>query len=115
MRLGEKTQDRRLRLTILITAARVRGRRNSAELAAAEAILRQTVAETWRNGYFLLYLESRLRLAEIEMQAGETAAAHRDLDSLVNEAGSKGYRLVANRANDLRSRARLNAAKASPM
>jgi tetratricopeptide (TPR) repeat protein len=103
--LAKRTQDRRLRLKILITAARIRARAHPVELPAARATLRDTVTEASRDGYFVLYLESKLRLAELGVAAGETAAAERDLEALVRESSSKGYLLFVKKAKELRAKA----------
>jgi tetratricopeptide (TPR) repeat protein/TolB-like protein len=83
------------RLSLAITAARV-----SESQSRADAIrqLQSTVDEATGKGYVGLAFDARLRLAEMQVRAGDRERARAELARLEKDAAAKGFALVARKA-----------------
>ena len=95
--LALSRQDYRTRLSIRITVARLDESRSRED---AMTQLQAIVAEAARAGHHRLGLEARLRLAEMEMRAGQVASGRARLESVRREAGRNGFGLFARKAQD---------------
>ena len=60
--------------------------------------LRSIVEEATSSGYLALAFEARLRLAEIEIRAGQREAGRARLASLKTDAAARGFALLAGKA-----------------
>lgn len=103
--LASKSEDRTVRLTVGITAARVRAALGETERAMKE--LQTILAEAERTGFVNLQFEARLALGEIELRSGKSNAGIARLQLLEKEAAAKGFNLLARKASRaLRARSR---------
>jgi hypothetical protein len=64
----------------------------------ASRTLRSALQSAVAAGCVRCQLEARLELGEIEIQAGNVERGRAQLHELANEAGSRGFRLIAERA-----------------
>jgi tetratricopeptide (TPR) repeat protein len=101
--LAEQSRQDFVRLSVAITAARVRaaldrGAKTSEAFGSLEAVL----AEATADGYADLQLEARLALGELELASGKSAAGRARIQALETEAAAKGFRLVARKASAAR-------------
>jgi class 3 adenylate cyclase/tetratricopeptide (TPR) repeat protein len=89
-------QDRGIRLSFVITRARVKALRG--KTAEAMRDLDAPLADAKKMRLIGYELDVRLAQAEIEMQAGKTDLAHSHLKALESEATQKGFKLIARHA-----------------
>ncbi len=94
--LPKNGQNLALRLSVAITAARVRAA--TGKSAEPRKSLESTLAEAKKYGYLGYQLEARLALGEIEMKSGNAAAGRTRLAALEKEATAKGFGLIARKA-----------------
>jgi tetratricopeptide (TPR) repeat protein len=94
--LSEKSDNREVRLSVAIVAARVRAAMGKP--AEAMKSLANVLAEATKLGLVGLQFESRLALGETEMKSGKTAAGRARLETLQKEAKAKGFGLIARKA-----------------
>jgi len=94
--LAQSSHSRDIHLSARIVAARM----NAASGAPVEAIrdLRETSAESRKIGFLEGDFEARLALGEIEIHSGQTAAGRTHLLALEQDAKTKQYSLVAQKA-----------------
>jgi tetratricopeptide (TPR) repeat protein len=97
--IAEKSRERDLILSVVVTNARVRAASGQPE-DAAEAIekLNVTLEDATKFGFFELQLDARLALGEIELASGRAAEGHARLDALEQEAREQGFGLIARKA-----------------
>ncbi len=96
--LVAKSEDRGLRFTAVIVAARVRAASGKPEdVTAALQALDKTLAEARRTGFVRYQYETRLAAGLIEAGAGRPAGKTH-LQALAAEATAKGFGLIAKRA-----------------
>ena len=97
--LAGKTQDRTVRFSVGIISARVcAALRKTAE---ARAKLADVVSEAKKYGFVGDLLDARLALSEIDMKSGNSASWRVRLASLVKDAASKRFLLIARSAAHL--------------
>jgi hypothetical protein len=93
--VAQKTLDRDLRLSVSITAARIRGASGQpTEREEAIKNLQRIIDEAKAFGFVGRQFEARLAVTEIEKQVGEVQRIDR-LDILQKDAQIKGYNLIA--------------------
>lgn len=102
VRLLKKTDDREKRVSVLITAARIRAA--SGKPAEAVQSLEAILVEAARFHLGEAEFEARLALGEVEMTSGKTTAGRARLAALERDATSKGFLLVARKARAAASR-----------
>jgi serine/threonine protein kinase/Tfp pilus assembly protein PilF len=96
MALGQKA-DRPSRFESVLASADVNAALGKFVDAAKEV---ETVrAEASRYGFLSYDLESRLRLAQLELRSGKAPAGRARLQQLQSEARNKGFLLIARKAN----------------
>jgi tetratricopeptide (TPR) repeat protein len=101
--LSRKSRDPLVRLTVAITASRVRAAsRNPSDLKEALRSLEAVRTEARRAGRVGLQFEAELALGEVELLSGGTAAARARLERLERQARTRGYGLVAGKAASAR-------------
>ena len=85
-----------LRFDVALATARLRGSQHRFDEArrTAEPALQRAVA----MGCVHCQLEARLELSEIEIQAGNAERGRTQLHQLADEAGNRGFRLIAEQA-----------------
>jgi serine/threonine protein kinase/tetratricopeptide (TPR) repeat protein len=102
--LSQKSRDPLVRLTVAITASRLRAdSRTPSDVREALRTLESARAEARRAGRVGLRFEAELALGEIELASGRSAAARARLEQLERDARTRGFGLVAGKA----ARARL--------
>jgi len=93
------TQDRLLRLTGGIAAARVRAASRSAgAVVAARRQLESLIQEAGDLGAVAIQFDARVALGQIEIKAGEVAAGRARLAALRQDAAAKGFVSLAAKA-----------------
>jgi hypothetical protein len=55
------------------------------------------LAKARRYGFANYELEARLALGQIELESGNPAAAHRELEALAADARARGFNLIAHK------------------
>ena len=95
-RLFGKSDDVELRLRLLTTAARVRSA--SGRAAEAAATLETVARDAGKSRLVGVEFEARLALAEAELKSGRTDSGRARLTALEREAASKGFLLIARKA-----------------
>ncbi|MGA9352913.1 MAG: tetratricopeptide repeat protein, partial [Terriglobales bacterium] len=97
-----RSQNPAIRWQTAIVAARVETADNntahSASGLATRKELTAIIAKSRELGYRGIEFEARLALAEIEMKAGQTAAARASLTAIEGDAKARGYNLIARKA-----------------
>ena len=101
-RLLGDSQDRAVRLSLTVAAARVEGAGGGPAAAASAERLAAAAAEAARMGHVALELEARLALAEVEGHSARPEARER-VRRLEEEARAKGFGLIATKAAALRA------------
>jgi tetratricopeptide (TPR) repeat protein/predicted Ser/Thr protein kinase len=96
-RMLASTDDRGVRLTLLITDARVRAA--SGQTADATKSLEAVLAEAAKYHRVADELEARLALGEIEMASGKAVTGRARLAVLEKDATATGYVLIARKAD----------------
>jgi DNA-binding winged helix-turn-helix (wHTH) protein/tetratricopeptide (TPR) repeat protein len=101
--LGSKDQNLEIRWDTAIVAARVETAEKDAARSAAGIAARKelaaVIAKSRALGYCIVELDARLALAEIEMKSGQTAEGRTHLAAIEADAKTKGYLLVARKAD----------------
>jgi serine/threonine protein kinase/tetratricopeptide (TPR) repeat protein len=98
------SENRRLRLSIAITNARVEASAKQGSAQNARRTLREVIAEATKGGSVDYQMEARLALGEIEIKFGNASGGHQQLQQLEKEAREKGFILIANKAAAARRR-----------
>jgi tetratricopeptide (TPR) repeat protein/TolB-like protein len=101
-RLLSASQDRAVRLSLAIAAARVDGAAADPGAASSAERLVAAAAEATRMGHVALELDARLALAEVEVRNARPQARERALQ-LEKEARAKGFGLIATKVAALQS------------
>jgi hypothetical protein len=96
--LALSPQDRIVRMSLSITAARLKAR--GGDPAAAKHAFDTDLAEATKMG--LVRWQFEIRLAREDAETPSAKAAGPRLDALENEARSKGYLLLASQAKEKR-------------
>jgi tetratricopeptide (TPR) repeat protein len=94
--LEGRIHDRSIRMKIGIITSRVEFLLGGADEAQKE--LQAILVEARELGYVGYQFQSRLELARIELQAGQTAASRAHLDKLEKDARAKSFLLIARKA-----------------
>jgi tetratricopeptide (TPR) repeat protein len=107
--LSEKSPNFEIRMDNAIVAARVgvvapSASYNSSERKVAPKQLASIVSVARRLGYFGIELEARLLLCEIEAE-NNPAAAHLHAEGLKHDAQSRGFELIARKAQAIEAAA----------
>jgi DNA-binding winged helix-turn-helix (wHTH) protein/tetratricopeptide (TPR) repeat protein len=107
--LSEKSPNFEIRMDNAIVAARVdiiapSASYNSSERKVAPKQLASIVSVARRLGYFGIELEARLLLCEIEAE-NNPAAAHLHAEALKHDAQSRGFELIARKAQAIEAAA----------
>jgi DNA-binding winged helix-turn-helix (wHTH) protein/Tfp pilus assembly protein PilF/TolB-like protein len=101
--LAAKSQNPDVRWRTAIAAARIATAEKSTGHSDAGITAQKELAAIITNsrqlGYQGIELDARLALAELEMKAGQTAAARAHLAAIEADAKAKGYILVARKAS----------------
>jgi serine/threonine protein kinase/tetratricopeptide (TPR) repeat protein len=100
--LSQRSSDRRIRLSVAISAASIRAALGDAAQPLSDLII--IVREARNAGLVSLELEARLILGQIEASAGRLRDARDRLEALEAEALSRGYKSIADRAAAARRR-----------
>ncbi len=95
--LWKKHQDFHQHFDVGIVSARILAQ--SHDPAEAEKQLNLLLDESTRDGLVNYQFEIRLALGEIEMKSGKTASGMARLKSLGRDASTKGFLLIARKAN----------------
>ena len=107
LRLSEKSPSVEIRLDNAIVAARVQAldrsvSSNSPARRGASKQLASFVSEARRRGYFGIELEARLLMCEVEAR-NDPSLAHLHANALKREARSRGFELIARKAQAIES------------
>ena len=94
--LSQKIDNRRIRLAVALTGARIAAASN--RTGEAEKRLAAVLEDTKRFGHAEYEFEARLALGETEMRAGKAAGRSR-LAALERDASTRGFLLIARKAN----------------
>ncbi len=94
--LAKKSANATVRLTVSIVSARLNAA--SGMYAAATKGLESALAEANKAGLVGFQFESRLALGEVAMSSGKIGEGRAMLDLLKQEAGARGFTLVARKA-----------------
>ena len=94
--LSAKSYDPTLRFDVALATAHLRGAQHRFDDAGRT--IRPALQSAVTMGCVRCQLEARLELGEIEIQAGNAERGRAQLHELANEAGSRGFRLIADRA-----------------
>jgi ATP/maltotriose-dependent transcriptional regulator MalT len=95
-RLVDRNESHKVRLKMQIVAADVLSAEGKPDDAAR--ILRRTIKDAQKAGFFVRQLEATLTLAEIEAKSGKKTEAQTLLQSVEKDARSKGFLLIAREA-----------------
>ena len=96
LKLAAKSQDVTVRLALTISNAYLRTALH--DIAGAQRIALDALAETTRLGYVPMEFEASLALGAIEMQGNNPAAGRDRLARLEKAARSKGFELIARKS-----------------
>jgi hypothetical protein len=91
--LAEQRLNVGTRLEVNTTAARL-----SSSSAEGAAMLRAVIDEAVKSGHLRQAMEARLRLAELQLQAGDRADARRNFARTAQEASAAGFTRIGRRA-----------------
>ena len=94
--LSAKSYDPTIRFDVALATARLRAAQHRFD--DARRTIRPALQSALTIGCVRCQLEARLELGEIEIQAGHTERGRAQLHKLAEEAGSRGFRLIAGRA-----------------
>jgi hypothetical protein len=94
--LAQSSHSRDIQLSARIVAARIRADSGSSVEAIRD--LREASAEAQKVGFLEGNFQARLALGEIEMHSGQTAAGRTHLAALEQDAKTKTFDLVAEKA-----------------
>jgi len=104
-----KSQEPMIRISVAITAARVRNASESELVSrkqrASQVIhnLQALAAQAKKSGFLGLEFEARLAEAEVTLDSGKTKDGVAQLASLAEEAHARGFRLIAKKALAVRN------------
>jgi len=96
--LSARSYDPTVRFDVALVTAHLRGAQHRFE--DARRTIRPALQRAVAMGCVRCQLEGRLELGEIEIQAGNAERGRAQLHELADEAGSRGFRLIAERAAD---------------
>jgi tetratricopeptide (TPR) repeat protein len=94
--LSAKSYDPTVRFDVALATAHLRGAQHCFD--DARRTIRPALQSVVAVGCVRCQLEARLELGEIEMQAGNEGRGRAQLHELADEAGSRGFRLIAEHA-----------------
>ena len=94
--LSAKSYDPTIRFDVALATARLRAAQHRFD--DARRTIRPALQSAMTIGCVRCQLEARLELGEIEIQAGHAERGRAQLHRLAEEAGSRGFRLIAGRA-----------------
>ncbi len=95
--LAKKSSNAAVRLSVSVAAARLNAAMGQYE--AARKGLVSALAEANKIGLVAFQFESRLALGEVAMANGKAAAGREMLELLKQEAGARGFALIARKAD----------------
>jgi len=98
--LLRKSENRRVKLSVAITAARLGA--GSGKSADALKILHGVLVEATTHGLITHQLDARLALGEIEVKSTAPAAGRARLEALEKDAAAKGFGRIARKAAEAR-------------
>ena len=90
--------DPHVRLSVAVSAARIRAAADQAGTQQIIASLENIIAETQKLGYFGIELEARLALGEVEMKSGAITRGRAHLQALRRDASQRGFKVLAGQA-----------------
>jgi hypothetical protein len=90
--------DASVRLSVAVTAARIRLGADRKSIAQVVANLKSTIATARKFGYFGTELEARLMLGEIEMKSGAVTRGRVQLRAVKKDASDRGFVVLARKA-----------------
>jgi tetratricopeptide (TPR) repeat protein len=94
--LSAKSYDPTIRFDVALAIAHLRAAQH--RFNDARHIIRPALQSSTSMGCVRCQMEARLELGEVEIQAGNVERGRAQLHDLANEAGSRGFRLIAERA-----------------
>ena len=94
--LLRKSENRRVRLSVAISGARLHA--VSGKSAAALASLRAALVEATKHGLISHQLDARLAMGELELKSANPAAGRARLEALEKDARKMGFGLIARKA-----------------
>jgi DNA-binding winged helix-turn-helix (wHTH) protein/tetratricopeptide (TPR) repeat protein len=94
--LAAKSYDPTIRFDVALATAYVQGAEH--RLNDASRTVRSALRSAVTMGCVRCQLEARLELGEIEIQSGNAEQGYAQLHELADEAGRRGFRLIAERA-----------------
>jgi eukaryotic-like serine/threonine-protein kinase len=94
--LSAKSYDPTIRFDVALATAHLRAAQHRFD--DARRTIRPALQSAVTIGCVRCELEARLELGEIEIQAGNAARGRAQLHKLADEAGTRGFRLIADRA-----------------
>lgn len=94
--ISAKRYDPTVRFDVALAIAHLRTVQH--RFRDARSTIRPVLQMSMRIGCVPCQLEARLELGEVEIQAGNVERGRAQLHELANEAGSRGFRLIAERA-----------------
>jgi len=94
--LSAKSYDPTVRFDVALAIAYLRAVQH--RFNDARRIIRPALQSSMGMGCVRCQLEARLQLGEVEIQAGNAERGRNQLHELANDAGSRGFRLIAERA-----------------
>ena len=94
--LSEKSYDPTVRFDVALATAHLRAAQHRFDEAISS--VRPAFQEAVAMGCVRCQLEARLELGEIEIQAGNVKQGRAQLHQLADEAGNRGFKLIAKRA-----------------
>jgi len=95
--LSAKSYDPTVRFDVALAIAHLRAVQH--RFKDARRTIRPALQSSMGIGCVRCQLEARLELGEIEIQAGNAERGRAELHEIANEAGSRGFRLIAERAS----------------
>jgi DNA-binding winged helix-turn-helix (wHTH) protein/tetratricopeptide (TPR) repeat protein len=90
--------DPHVRLSVGVTAARIRAAADQAGTQQIIASLENMIAEAQKLGYFGIELDARLALGEVEMKSGAITQGRAHLQALRRDASQRGFKVLAGKA-----------------
>ena len=94
--LSAKSYDPTVHFDVALATVHLQGAQH--RFSDASHTLRPALQSAVAGGCVRCQLEARLELGEIEMQAGNAERGRTQLHALADDAGSRGFRLIAERA-----------------
>ena len=95
--LSAKSYDPTVRFDVALASAHLRAVQH--RFKDARRTIRPALQSSMGMGCVRCQLEARLELGEIEIQAGNAERGRAELHEIANEAGSRGFRLIAEQAD----------------